>query len=181
MTTHLPLACLLAALALSGCTDMAPPASDTDRAALGRDTPENAPPGSCWDKTVTPAVVETATQNVLVQPAQISASGTVQSPPIYRTETRQRIVTPRRETWFQMPCPADLTPVFLASVQRALTARGYYAGPITSTLDPATRAAVARYQAAEAIAAPQTGALTVPTAQKLGLWAVSRAELARTG
>ena len=165
---------------MSGCEIPAPLTSSTN-ATPGGSAPAGAPPGTCWDKTVTPAVVESVTEDVLVQPAQISSSGTVQSPPIYRTQTRQKIVVPRQETWFQMPCPSDLTPSFIASLQRALSARGYYAGPVTSQLDAATGDAIARYQSDTGLAGPTPRTLTVAAAQSLGLWTISREVLAQSG
>lgn len=177
MTRSHALACafLAAVLTAPGCT--LPGNGSPQAPPVGRDAPQDAAPGTCWDKTTTPAVIETVTETLLVQPAQVSSSGTVQSPPVYRSVARPRIVTPRRETWFEMPCPADLTPDFLASVRRALSARGYEVGAPGAVLDPQTEAGLARYQTDQAIAAPRPGALTVETARQLGLWAVPREAL----
>lgn len=165
---------LLAALSLGAC--LAPPAPNTapDAPHPGRTAPENAPPGTCWDKTTTPAVVETITETVLVKPAQTSAAGTLQSPPVYRTQTRPQIVVPRQDTWFEMVCPTALTPEFVASLQRALAVRDYYTAPVSARIDTATREAIARYQADTKTSGPAPGALTVAAAQRLGLWEVPR-------
>ncbi|WP_367581112.1 hypothetical protein [Sulfitobacter pontiacus] len=72
------------------------------------------------------------TEQVQVQPAQISSTGEIQSLPIYRTETRQKIVSPRVDNWFETPCISALTPDVIATLQRALEARGFYGGAINS-------------------------------------------------
>ncbi|MEL7132119.1 MAG: peptidoglycan-binding domain-containing protein [Pseudomonadota bacterium] len=133
--------------------------------------PPGAAPGTCWGKTVTPAVVETVTRKIQLQPAQISSDGRVQAPPIYKSETSQQVVTPRRESWYEIICDADVTPEFIASVQRALEARGFYRGPITGEIDAGTRAAIGRYQKSEGL---ESNALSIAAARKLGLVAVER-------
>jgi hypothetical protein len=133
--------------------------------------PPGARPGSCWGKSIRPAVIETVQQQILVQPAELMADGSVITPAIYRTETQQRIVTPRRETWFETPCPEDLTPEFIASVQRALKVRGAYRGPITGQMDTRTRAGIRRYQSANGL---DSGLLSMETGRQLGLISVGR-------
>jgi len=59
--------------------------------------PPGSDPNSCWGKDVTPAVIETVTQDILVQPAEVSSDGTVVSEPIYKRETRQAIVKERAD------------------------------------------------------------------------------------
>ena len=133
--------------------------------------PPGAPPGTCWGKSVSPAVVETVTEQILVQPAEVTADGAVLRPAIYRTETLQRIVKERRETWFEAPCPEVLTGEFIASVQRALKARDLYRGRITGIMDGKTRAAIRRYQQAQGL---DSGILALETARQFGLVAVRR-------
>ncbi len=69
-------------------------------------------------------MIETVTEQIMVQPPEILADGTVLSPAIYRSETQQRIVRERRETWFETPCEDVWTEEFTTSVQRALKVRG---------------------------------------------------------
>jgi peptidoglycan hydrolase-like protein with peptidoglycan-binding domain len=69
-------------------------------------------------------------------------------------------------------CPTDLRSEFVASVQRALAARGQYAGPVTGQMSAATREAIQRYQQQSGLGGPTPGVLTVRAAQSLGLWAV---------
>ncbi|WP_299623991.1 peptidoglycan-binding domain-containing protein [uncultured Tateyamaria sp.] len=162
---------LAAALALSACAENGiVTKSNIDPISLAT-APPGAAPGTCWGKTVSPAVVETVSHKVLLQPAQISSDGRIQAPPIYKTEEMQQVVRPRKEDWFQVPCDTQMTPDFIASVQRALEARGYYRGPITSEMDMRTRAAVRRYQQSEGFDSP---VLSTAAARKLGLIAVER-------
>lgn len=78
------------------------------------------------------------TEQVLVQPPQIAADGTVSYPAVYRTETRQNIVRERRELWFETLCEEELTSDFISSLQRALQVRQYFNGPITGRMDSRT-------------------------------------------
>lgn len=135
--------------------------------------PPGAAPGTCWGKQVTPAVVETVTEQIMLQPAEVLADGTVKSQAIYKTETRQRIVRERRETWFETPCANTMTPQFIATLQRALQARGLYRGLITGEMGPTTRAAIRRFQAPQGL---DSGILSLAAARKLGLVAVKRGQ-----
>lgn len=164
---------LTVALLLAGCAEL----GTRPEAELGRNAPKDAAPGTCWDKSVTDAVVETISEDVLVRPAQISPTGTIQSPPIYRTQSRQRIVRPRQESFVQVVCATDLTTPFVASLQRALAVRGYMAGAATGFINPATRAAILAYQRDTGTSGPVNGVLTIAAARQLGLWAVDRATL----
>lgn len=136
-----------------------------------RDGPADAAPGTCWGKTFSPAVVETVSERIEVRPAKINPDGSIGKPPVYRTKERQVIVTARKDNWFQTPCPDELTPEFVASLQRAMQVRGIYAGAISGKLDAATRSAVQRMQAAEGL---DSAVLSLETARKLGLAAVPR-------
>lgn len=135
------------------------------------EAPPNALPGSCWGREVTPAIVETVSKQIMVQPPEVLADGTVLAPGIFRTETQQRIVRERRELWFEAPCPEVWSAEFTASLQRALKARGAYFGTITGQQDRRTRAAVRRYQSAEGL---DSAILSLESARRLGLIAVPR-------
>lgn len=136
-----------------------------------RNGPPGAAPGTCWGRTVSPAVIETVTKQVQVKPAKVNPDGTIGAPPVYRTEAQQQIVTERIDNWFETPCPEALTEEFNASLQRALSVRGYYIGEINGKMDAATRAAVQSFQR---IDGPDSGVLALATARKLGLIAVER-------
>lgn len=139
--------------------------------AATRNGPVGAPEGSCWGKTVSPAVVQTVEQQVQIKPAQVNTDGTIASPPKYRTTTRQEIVSPRKDNWFETPCAEVLTPDFIATLQRALSVRGLYAGSANGVFDAPTRAAVQNFQRSDGLDSP---VLSLSTARKLGLIAVAR-------
>ncbi|WP_088623709.1 peptidoglycan-binding domain-containing protein [Oceanicola sp. 22II-s10i] len=130
------------------------------------EAPPGATPGTCWDRDATPAVIETVTEQILVEAPQINDDGTVVKPASYRTETRQQIVKERHEIWFRTPCEPEMTPIFIASLQRALEARGLYSGPITGEMDAPTRRAVRAYQRPEGL---DSGVLSLAAARRLGL------------
>lgn len=67
---------------------------------------------------------------------------------------------------FRVPCPEVMTPEFIASLQRALQARGLHDGAITGQMDAATLTAVRRYQKPLGLDLP---VLTLVAAQSLGL------------
>lgn len=163
--------------ALPGCqgTMTSSLAGDGDPVQLTAEAPPWAEPGSCWGKNATPAVVETVTEQVVVQPAEINSDGTVIHPAIYRTETRQAIIRERQESWVETPCPDVVTPEFIASLQRALQARGLYRGTITGQMDGRTRTAVRRFQKPEGL---DSSILSLASARKLGLVALERDEVA---
>lgn len=170
--------CVVLALALAGlagcetATSRAgsePPEPGVLKAT--RNGPPGAAPGSCWGKTVSPAVIERVRQQVQIKPAQINPDGTIANPPVYRTEDRQVIVTPRKDNWFETPCPDVMTPEFVSSLQRALEARGQYGGQITGVIDPSTQKAIAMVQKERGLNSP---VLSLETARDLGLVAVPR-------
>lgn len=160
---------VIAALALlAGCKqgyEAAPPAFTALETARVP-PPDGAPPGSCWAKDATPAVIETVTDQVVAAPAVYNADGTLYRPTSYTTKTRQQIVEPRREFTFETVCETQVTPAFVASVQRALQVRGYYQHAVTGRFDPQTLAALRSYQRAQQV---DTGVITIRTARELGL------------
>lgn len=160
---------------LAGCDTAAPNADDvtgeTDIIHLAKEGPPGAAPGTCWGKNISPATIETVTEQVLVEPAVVGADGVILSPAAYKTETRQSIVRERRKTWFETPCPEVLTAEFVASLQRALAVRNKYSGPITGQMDTVTRLAVRRFQEPLGL---NSALLSLTTARNLGLVAVER-------
>jgi len=170
-----PIRFLLCATALTGLSACASVPSDLgglgepEVTRLNQAAPPGADPNTCWGKNVTPAIIETVTHQVMLQPAQVMSDGTIAQPAVYKTETSQEIVRQRQEFWFQTPCAGAMTPEFTASVQRALKARGLYRGEITGEMDAQTRAAVRRFQKPEGL---DSGILSLAAARKLGLVAV---------
>ncbi len=123
------------------------------------DGPPKGPEGACWDKDTTPAVIETVTEQVIVSPEVRDAAG----------QTAQHMVQDRQEVWFRAPCPEQMDVAFLASLQRALKARGLFGAAISGSYDAATAEAVRRFQAERGLDSPR---LSLAAAKELGLIAV---------
>lgn len=157
---------LVALLSLAACVPVTPAA---DRPVTVSEAPPGAPEGTCWHRNISPAVIETVTEQVIVRPAERNAAGKIIKPAVFRTVTRQDIVRPRSDSWIEIPCPAQMTPSFIASVQRALAVRGYYQGPITGRIDARTRISLRGYQKETGL---DSSALSLDTARQLGLVAV---------
>ncbi len=129
--------------------------------------PPNADPQSCYGREIDPAVIETVTEQILVEPEQLDRNGNVRRPAVFVTATEQRIVEDRTETWFETPCAMQAAdPDYIATLQRALAARGHYSGPITGVLDRATVRGVRAYQEPQGL---DSGVLSLAAARQLGL------------
>lgn len=157
---------------MTGCvaaTGPAPPVAQADLAAelvpAKGAAPPDEPEGACWARDVTPAVIETEIRQEMVSPPGTAEDGTV-IPASFRSVTQQKIVQDRRDVWFQTPCPDAMTPAFVASLQRALKARGLFRGPVTGNMDAATAAAVRAYQAPRGL---DSAALSLGAARDLGI------------
>ncbi|SCM68575.1 peptidoglycan-binding domain-containing protein [Donghicola eburneus] len=146
--------------------------SEPDSIGYHSDGPAGAAPGTCWGVEFTPAVIETVTEDILVAPASTLPDGTPQ-PPVYRTTTRQEIVQDRGEQWFETPCEKDLTPDFIASLQRALELRGYLRGNPDGVLDIRTKRAIQSFQRDFGL---DSDVLSMRAARQLGLVAYGREE-----
>lgn len=146
----------IAVMALAGCT-----LGLDDGTSVTEIHPEGAKPGSCWAKQIKPAVIQTA----VTQTAIPDEHGKI----IYQTETTQSIIEERQEIWFEVPCQRIMTSEFIASVQRGLSARGFYTGPITGKMDDATSKSIRLMQAPLGI---DSKVLSVLGAQHLGLIAI---------
>ena len=161
---------LFSALALSACLQTTT-ASNSGNVLSNGLAPHGAPAGTCWEKIPTPAVVETVTKKVLVTPAQTNSDGSIGTLPVYRQESRQNIVTPRTDNWFETPCPPALTVELVSTLQRALLARGLNSGAVTGNMDSATRSAVLAIQSKNGL---HSEVLSMETARELGIVAVPR-------
>jgi len=166
------LAALVSAAALAACTQS--PTVSEEGVVVGNGlAPPGAPAGTCWGKIPTPAVIETVTEQILVTPAKSNPDGTLASLPVYREESRQQIVTPRTDRWFEIPCPPAFTVEFVSTLQRALIARGLYTGEVNGNWDAATRQAVLAVQTADGL---PSDVLSIETARELGIVAVPRSK-----
>ncbi|MEM6579200.1 MAG: peptidoglycan-binding domain-containing protein [Pseudomonadota bacterium] len=165
--TQIPHFCV--ALALIGCApvDIArtPPDTGAARAAdpvleAGSD-PASPPSKRCWAPVPSQALSQSG-----------SADETDEKPgpptPVGPTET---LLTDLKEGWFEAPCAEMLTPDFVANLQRALAARGFYSGSITGDLDAPTRAAISAYQSKGGLA---SDTLSLNGARQLGLLPVKQ-------
>ncbi|QDC11641.1 peptidoglycan-binding protein [Oceanicola sp. D3] len=130
------------------------------------EAPPSATPGSCWDKETTPPETVTVIVPTLVQPAQLTATGEVISPPIYRRAPQEQITKPAVQRWFETPCSDELTPEYISSLQRALAVRGHYNGPVTGKLDTRTRRAIRSFQQPQGL---DSDTLSLAAARVLGL------------
>lgn len=166
--------CALHTGLVAACAPGLPPAGGSETAQRLDTSEPLAAETVCWDKSTVPALIETETETRLVAPAATLPDGTVVEPAIYETETRATILRDRQEQAFEVPCADVMTPDFIASLQRALAARGAYAGPITGEMDAPTRDAVAAFQTGAAPQDRDTGntTLTLSTARRLGLVAI---------
>jgi len=172
--TRFPLgiSALCGALALTACQSAYAPAAPAHadlRAELvlrSEPGPPPGPDGLCWGTDVTPAVIETVTDQEEVEPATFAEGGTMLTPASYRSVTHQKIVQDRAEVWFRAPCPAMMTADFIATLQRALKARGLYRLALTGVMDAPTRDAIRRFQAPLGFDSP---VLTLAAARDLGL------------
>lgn len=163
---------LLLALSLGACQAGMPAAPDlpdslkkelvTKRGVKPPSTGDNI----CWADDVTPAIIETVTEQVLVRPEVREQDGTVTTAAIFQSETAQRIVQDRRDVWFRTPCPDTLTLDFVGSLQRALKARGFYRGDLTGQLDGPTRLAIRQFQEPLGLDSER---LSLAAAQRLGI------------
>lgn len=177
--TQAPLLAALMALALAACVGPgipeAPSQADfSQELIVTRDTaPPKGPAGACWQADIKPAVIETVTEQVLVEPERTDETGAV-TPAVYSIETRQRIVEDRGTVWFRAPCAAEMTVEFVATLQRALKARGFYRLPLTGVLDAPTRDAIRRYQRARGL---DSDHISLAGARDLGLLATDPDQL----
>lgn len=135
---------------------------------VGQTAPRQDQAGACWGKDVTPAIIETVTEQVLISEEQRDAAGKITQPASYRSNIHQRMVQDTREVWFRAPCPDSLTVSFLATLQRALKARGLYTAAITGEMSTETAEAIRRFQAERGLDSP---VLSLAAAQELGLLA----------
>ncbi len=118
--------------------------------------PPDAKPGACYIRYTAPALIETVTEQILVQPEKRALNTetgetTVVSPAVYKTVTLQKIIRDRKEDWAEVICEKDQTPIFIETLQRALYARGHYRSPITGVKDDRTDRAIRKVQKRQGI------------------------------
>jgi hypothetical protein len=154
----------------------APTTGDLSAEAIHIDSagPPEGPEGACWAHDLIPAVYETTTEQSLVTPERRNATGQVVAPATYKSVSKLRVLQERRDIWFISPCPEAVTPEFLATLQRALKARGYYQLALTGLMDEPTTEALRRYQADHGLDSPL---LSLAAARQLGVATVTLDQL----
>lgn len=171
----LTLICAGAVFALTACNPTSRPSAGQPDAAIrlvpdrNGKAPTSGPKGACWQDAITPAVIETVTEQVLLEPEKRDEAGQITAPAVYGSRVQQRVIEDRRRVWFRAPCPIDMTVNYVASVQRALKARGYLLGEVTGEFDPQTLDAIRRFQAERGL---DSATLSLDAARELGIAAV---------
>ena len=149
---------LILGVLLSACQSAAP--APEARRDVAVEAPLSATPGAaCWATDRVPAQTGTVFEPV--------GTGGERQP-------RQVVTRPAEDRMFAVPCATEMTVDVIASLQRALAARGLHTGPVTGVWDSATGDAVRRYQAPQGL---DSAVLSLQAAQQLGLIAVARATL----
>ena len=172
MMRHACLALFGAAIGLTACQQTVVPEApgradlSIELVRLSKPGPPKGPEGACWASDVTPMVIETVTEQVLVSDVRLDNEGRTIAPAVYQSVTRQKIVQEREEIWFRSPCPQEMTVEFIASLQRALKARGLYLLPLSGQMDQPTRAALRRFQSERGL---ESDRLSLSAARELGL------------
>jgi hypothetical protein len=138
------------------------------RLEAGQTPPQKA--GACWASDTAPAVIETVTEHVQSRPERRDGAGNIVQSAQFETRTAQRMVQDRQTVWFLAPCPAEITVAFVASVQRALKARGEFNAPITGAWDSATLQALRKFQRARGLDSAQ---ISLHVAREFGLSATA--------
>ncbi len=138
---------------------------------MAQDAPEGAPEGACYIRYTAPAVIETVTEQILVQPEKTAidpATGqtVVVEPAVYATETVQKIVSDRKEDWAEVICAEDYSENFVKSLQRAMSVRKLYRGNITGIMDDRTKRAVRTIQKSYGV---NSSEVTLDLAESYGL------------
>lgn len=120
-------------------------------------------PGGVEEELI-PEQVSTYGTQVLVQPA-----GQVAAPvaPKTRTITTRVERQPERFEWAEVICDTNVTPDIISQLQGALSARGYYSGPVDGRNSTALSDALSRYQRDNNVASG--GFITLETLQMLGI------------
>lgn len=126
---------------------------------------------ACFVPYTAPAVIETVTEQVLVQEETRgidpqTGQSVITSPAIYSTKTTQKIISGRQEAKIEIVCPQDQNLDFIQTLQRALNARGFYHGAINGIMDERTKRAVRTVQKSYGV---NISDVTIELAENYGL------------
>ena len=161
---------LIALIAISACT----PNLGAENTLIDLGQIETDRSGKCFGKDVSPAVFEIVTTTTIVRPAEIDDEGNIIVAAITKDVSEPTVIREREELRFETICPPDYTPEFVATLQRALTVRGFYKGPINGHLDVLTSTAIRHFQRSNG---HDTPLLALETARVLGVVELDRATL----
>ncbi len=133
--------------------------------------PKDAPRDSCFAHEIEPAVIEIVTERTPLLPERRAVNietgeTTVIQEATFDVKVVPRIVTKRKDIWFETICPQLYTKKFVRSLQRALRARGYYSGKYSGTLDAQTKLAIKLYQRTKSL---NSEILALSTVEEFGL------------
>ena len=120
----------------------------------------------CYFEKITPAEISTQVKTLLVRPEKRNTAGQLVLPAQYETTRTQTNTKPRSVTKIDAVCPEDLTPEFIASLQRAFQARGLFFSTISGSMDTPTRRAILNLQIVRGV---ESATVMKATAQELGL------------
>lgn len=158
------------ALVIAACAAQPPMPAIAPEATLARVTgaaPPEGAPGCYAAIEVKPVQFGTVLRSVEIRPAVIDpATGTELEPAVYQEQEFQTVTDPGEELAFETLCAAELTPGFIAMLQRALKARQLYRGPVNGEMTKATRSAIRAYQAPRGL---ESEVLARRAAQEMGL------------
>ena len=152
-------------IALSACGQTAPVAVP-EAPAIQQGDIETMADGRCFASDPGKMVTQVVVNRVLVEPEVTGDDGTVIQPAIFRDIESEVLVPAGPPTRFEVICPQNLSQSFVASLQRALSARGAYLGDINGRLDDRTRNAILAYQSSQG---RQSANLSIETAINFGL------------
>jgi len=159
-------------LALVACEAPAPQGQpDTPEVLIDLGEIETDTRGRCFTRDAAPTEVRIVEETVVVVPEVRDNLGRVTQPAVVRSQDGPQTFRIGNGTRFETLCPQEYTAEFVASLQRAMQARGAYAGPISGAYDSATSQAVQAFQLPSGIDSPL---LRRRTALELGLTAVPR-------
>lgn len=157
---------MIGAVLLGGCVGSLDRPQDIAFVPLPKGETPPVVIGQCWASDVTPAVIETVTEQVQTRPERRDSTGNIIRPAEFQTKTAQNLVQDRQTVWFRAPCRGDMTVAFIASLQRALKARGRFPNAVTGVYDSPTAEAVRKLQAERGL---DSAVLSLDAARDLGL------------
>lgn len=158
-------AALILLLGLSSCGKPAP-LPQPEAPVIEQGEIETMADGRCFAFSAPLMEPQIIVERVVSAPETTDENGNVLTAAVYRDEEREILVPVGEPERFEVICPQNLSQSFVATVQRALLARGYYVGSVNGLMDQQTRNAILSYQKDQGLRSPNLG---VETAIGLGL------------